>query len=123
MSSTFPSRLVGDARAERPGAALAPAVVYCEGNFGQTDGKTANGLVRHCERYRIVAVIDSVRAGADAGTVLGEPANGIPVVAGLDAAMAVGDERAEWFVLGMAPLSGLLSPEERGVVLSAMARD
>ncbi|AXI55481.1 hypothetical protein C1J05_14080 [Sulfitobacter sp. JL08] len=23
------------------------AVVYCEGNFAQTDGKTANGLVRH----------------------------------------------------------------------------
>lgn len=121
MPSTSRPRLVTDAPGERPDGVLAPAVVYCEGNFGEIDGKTANGLVRHCERYRIVAVIDSLRAGRDAGTVLGEPANGIPVVDGLDAALAVGDERPEWFVLGMAPLSGLLSPEERGMVLSAMS--
>ena len=34
-----------------PPAALATAVVYCEANFGDIDGKTANGLVRHSERY------------------------------------------------------------------------
>lgn len=26
------------------------AIVYCEGQFGEQDGKTANGLVRHSER-------------------------------------------------------------------------
>ena len=30
------------------------AVVYCEANFGRIDGKTANGLVRHSERYEIL---------------------------------------------------------------------
>ena len=35
------------------------AVVYCEGNFAQIDGKTANGLVRHSQAYRILSVIDS----------------------------------------------------------------
>ncbi len=40
----------------------ATAVVYCEGNFGRQDGKTANGLVRHSEKYRILSVIDSTRA-------------------------------------------------------------
>ena len=34
------------------------AIVYCEGNFGGIDGKTANGLVRHSEMYEIVSVID-----------------------------------------------------------------
>jgi hypothetical protein len=29
---------------------VATAVVYCEGNFGSSDGKTANGLVRHSEK-------------------------------------------------------------------------
>ena len=43
------------------------AVVYCEGQFGEQDGKTANGLVRHSERYEILSVIDSLRAGVDAG--------------------------------------------------------
>ena len=27
------------------------AIVYCEGQFGEQDGKTANGLVRHSEKY------------------------------------------------------------------------
>ena len=35
------------------GAPPVSAVVYCEGNFGDPDGKTANGLVRHSERYEI----------------------------------------------------------------------
>jgi len=35
------------------------AVVYCEGQFGEQDGKTANGLVRHSEKYEILSVIDS----------------------------------------------------------------
>ena len=48
------------------------AVVYCEANFGAIDGKTANGLVRHSEKYRIVAVIDSEKNGLDSGVVLGE---------------------------------------------------
>ena len=48
------------------------AVVYCEANFGAIDGKTANGLVRHSEKYQIVAVIDSEHAGRDAGEALGE---------------------------------------------------
>ena len=39
-------------RAEAPPIALpigSTAVVYCEANFGELDGKTANGLVRHSE--------------------------------------------------------------------------
>ena len=29
------------------------AIIYCEGHFGKVDGKTANGLVRHSEKYKI----------------------------------------------------------------------
>ena len=43
----------------RPTIVGPAAVVYCEANFGQIDGKTANGLVRHSERYEILSVIDS----------------------------------------------------------------
>ncbi|MGL5444587.1 MAG: hypothetical protein ACRDDJ_19210, partial [[Mycobacterium] stephanolepidis] len=46
------------------------AIVYCEGQFGEQDGKTANGLVRHSEKYEILSVIDSLRAGVDAGRLL-----------------------------------------------------
>ncbi len=47
-------------------------MVYCEANFGSMDGKTANGLVRHSEKYKILSVIDSTKAGMDSGTVLDE---------------------------------------------------
>ncbi len=59
------------------------AIVYCEGQFGEQDGKTANGLVRHSEKYEILSVIDSLRAGVDAGKFLDGTANGIPVLASL----------------------------------------
>ena len=45
------------------------AVVYCEAQFGEQDGKTANGLVRHSEKYEILSVLDSRHAGLDAGVV------------------------------------------------------
>jgi uncharacterized NAD-dependent epimerase/dehydratase family protein len=98
------------------------AVVYCEAFFGTPDGKTANGLVRHSEKYRIIAVIDSQKAGRDAGALLDDVPNGIPVCADLADAIIVTGRMPDFFILGMAPLSGMLSTGERGVVLDAMAR-
>ncbi|MHB9004069.1 MAG: DUF1611 domain-containing protein [Coriobacteriia bacterium] len=97
------------------------AVVYCEANFGAIDGKTANGLVRHSDKYRIVAVIDSSRAGQDSGQALDEQPNGIPVCADLADSIARAGATPDCFIFGIAPASGLLSTHERGVVLEAMA--
>ena len=97
------------------------AVVYCEANFGDTDGKTANGLVRHSETYEIVAVIDSQQAGSDAGVVLGEKPKDIPVCRDLADAVAQAGGAADAFIFGMAPSSGMLSAHERAVVLDAIA--
>ncbi|MGD9332924.1 MAG: hypothetical protein PVJ53_16540, partial [Desulfobacterales bacterium] len=55
------------------------AIVYCEGAFNTTNGKTAHGLVRFTDRYRVLAVIDARWAGRDAGEVLDGRANGIPI--------------------------------------------
>ena len=97
------------------------AIVYCEGNVGAPDGKTANGLVRHSERYEILSVIDSTKAGQDAGEVLDGRANGIPVCRDLAHAIEVADATPSWFVFGMAPATGLLSIHERSIVLEAIA--
>ena len=94
------------------------AVVYCEATFGAADGKTANGLVRSSERYKILSVIDSQKAGRDAGEVLGEAPNGIPVCANLDDAIARAGIVPDSFIFGMAPASGMLSPIERRLVLT-----
>eukprot|EP00438_Fugacium_kawagutii_P035195 Skav231389 [mRNA] locus=scaffold7522:607:6029:+ [translate_table: standard] len=97
------------------------AVVYCEGNFGAIDGKTANGLVRHSERYRILSVIDSALAGQDAGVALGEKHKAIPICRDLEHALSSAEFVPDSFIFGMAPASGMMSKKERGVVLSAMA--
>ena len=96
------------------------AVVYCEANFGAIDGKTANGLVRHSEKYRILSVIDSEKTGLDSGIVLGEEPNGIPICRNLADALTHAGSKPDYFIFGMAPASGMLSSHERGLVLEAM---
>ncbi|MEJ6511197.1 MAG: DUF1611 domain-containing protein [Actinomycetota bacterium] len=98
------------------------AVVYCEGNFGKIDGKTANGLVRQSEIYEIESVIDSTCSESDAGMVLDGHPNGVRIVADLDQALADGNGNPDVFIVGLAPTSGLLSSDERDVILNAIAR-
>ncbi len=96
------------------------AIIYCEGNFAAPDGKTANGLVRHSEKYKILSVIDSEKAGLDAGSVLDDKPNAIPICRDFEAALAQAGDIPDTFIFGMAPSSGMLSPHERGLVLEAM---
>jgi uncharacterized NAD-dependent epimerase/dehydratase family protein len=98
----------------------ATAIVYCEANFGTIDGKTANGLVRHSERYEILSVIDSEKAGLDAGMVLDSKPNSIPIYSDLAESLEKAVTMPDYFIFGIAPSSGLLSLHERGVVLKAM---
>lgn len=106
-------------RAERE--RVATAIVYCEANFGAIDGKTANGLVRHSEKYKILSIIDSKKAGLDAGTVLDEKANNIPIYRDLSDALAHLKSIPDYLIYGMAPASGLLSAAERRILLEAIA--
>src|SRR2546428_621066 len=62
------------------------AVILCDGYFGQSTGKTANGLVRYSKRYEIAGVIDHAKAGRDAREGLDGKPNGIPVL-GTDGAI------------------------------------
>ncbi|MCZ4279913.1 DUF1611 domain-containing protein [Kiloniella laminariae] len=98
------------------------AIVYCENNFGKIDGKTANGLVRHSETFRIVSVIDSTLGGQDSGQFLDGVANNIPIFSNMKEAAAHEEGISDTFIYGMAPSTGKLSHEDRGVVLDAIAR-
>lgn len=96
------------------------AIVYCEGNFGGIDGKTANGLVRHSEKYEILSIIDSGKAGLDAGSVLDDKPNGIPVCRDLTEALVHAGKVPDYFIFGIAPATGMLSPAERALMLEAI---
>lgn len=108
-------------RAKNP-ELIATAIIYCEANFGAIDGKTANGLIRHSEKYKILSVIDSQKTGLDSGDVLDERPNSIPVCRDLDDALTHIDGVPDFFIIGMAPASGLLSTSERDVVIDAIGR-
>ncbi len=111
------------APARRPEATRrATAIIYCEANFGSIDGKTANGLVRHSEKYAILSVIDSEKAGRDSGVVLGENPNAIPIHRNLAEALAHAGVVPDYFIFGIAPSSGMLSNHERSLVLEAIGR-
>lgn len=99
----------------------ATAIIYCEANFGAIDGKTANGLIRHSEKYKILSVIDSEKAGLDAGTVLDNEPNEIPICRDLADSLAQAGTVPDYFIFGMAPSSGMLSKHERGLILEAMS--
>jgi uncharacterized NAD-dependent epimerase/dehydratase family protein len=99
------------------------AIVYCQGAFATTNGKTAHGLVRRSERYKVVSVVDSNHAGKDAGEVLDGRPIGIPVEGDLDGAYrrAVANGLQPTFlVVGLAPDGGRLTGDARADVFKAV---
>jgi uncharacterized NAD-dependent epimerase/dehydratase family protein len=101
------------------------AIVWCEGAFGTPNGKTAHGLVRHTDRYDVLAVVDQRHAGRDAAAVLGDPESGIPVCGSLEHALATvrrTGATATHFVIGIAPDGGRLAGADREAVKDALGR-
>jgi uncharacterized NAD-dependent epimerase/dehydratase family protein len=96
------------------------ALVICDGYFDTPVGKTAHGLVRGTDRYRVVGVIDARHAGRDAGEVLDGTPSGIPIFSRLGEAIASLPEKPDYLVLGMATDGGVLPPEVRPALLEAL---
>ena len=99
------------------------AIIYCEGAFATPNGKTAHGLIRRTERYRVLSVIDSRYAGKDAGKILDGIAKNIPIFSDLDTAFThaiANGPPASHFVIGLAPDGGRLSPSARADVIKAI---
>jgi len=113
--------LAGSSQAMEDKPRAATAIIYCEANFGDIDGKTANGLIRRSEKYQILSVIDSKQAGLDSGMVLDNKPNSIPICHDLDASLAHAGSVPDSFIFGMAPSSGMLSKHQRGIILEAMS--
>jgi len=86
------------------------ALVYANGAYNTPNGKTAHGLVRFTERYDIVGVIDYRYAEQDAGMVLDNKKNNIPVFMDFDEAIKkLGDSNKPiTLVIGLAPDGGRL---------------
>ncbi|KPK84225.1 MAG: hypothetical protein AMS27_10570 [Bacteroides sp. SM23_62_1] len=90
------------------------AIIYCQGAFLTPNGKTAHGLIRHTDRYRVVSVIDSDCAGKDAGELLDGKYRNIPVLDTVDAGLRHAESvklKPDYLVIGLAPDGGMVGPE------------
>ncbi len=89
------------------------AIVYSEGAYNTTNGKTAHGLVRFTERFEVLTVVDSRYAGQDAGEVLDRKPNGIRITGSVSEALdylsGLGTP-ADSLVIGLAPDGGKMPP-------------
>jgi uncharacterized NAD-dependent epimerase/dehydratase family protein len=99
-------------------------VILAEGQFGPHHGKTAMGVLRYGP-VRVVAVIDSTKAGQNVREWLGDAARfDVPILASLDEALALGRATgapATALLIGIAPTGGKLPQEWRDTILAAIA--
>ena len=92
-------------------------VILTEGQFGDHHAKTAYGVIRY-GRDDVIAVLDSTKAGRNVSEFL--PGHDIPIVATLDAALAL-SPRPDALLIGIAPTGGKLPAEWRATILAAIA--
>jgi len=98
------------------------ALVYSENEFGKLDGKVANGLARYSEKYNILGIIDSTKAGLDAGKYLDGKNTGIPIFSNIDDAINKLSHVPEYFIYGIAPLASFLDDEQKNIIFNAMEK-
>ncbi len=96
------------------------ALVLCEGNFGKYIGKTANGLVRHSERFEILGIIDSAKAGMMAHEVVEGAKKGIPIFSSLSCALSELEKSPDTLIIGVATIGGMLPRVFRPVIIEAI---
>lgn len=97
------------------------AIILCEDGFGKTRGKTAAGLVRHSLRFKIQGIVDSKQAGKDAGEILDGKKTGIPIFASVEESLKKLKEKPQWMIIGVATIGGMLPPEFREPVKTAIS--
>lgn len=96
------------------------AIVLAEGAFGETSGKTANGVTLHSEIFDVEVVIDSDTSGRPASDVLeSDSADDVPIVDSMEEAIEQAPD-AKALVIGVAPAGGQLPPEWRSDIEMAI---
>lgn len=96
------------------------ACIITGGLLNDIHAKTAHGLIRQSDRFKIVGIIDHVSAGKDAGEVLDGRHRNIPVVAKLDELIQSSGKKPEYAIIGMATKGGVLPKELYPLVKHAL---
>lgn len=96
------------------------AIVITNGLLGESHAKTAHGLVRGSNRFKILAVIDHVYAGRDAGEVLDGKQRSIPVFTSVKDFFDKSSKKPKYVIVGGAFEGGMLPGNWRSEILNAI---
>ena len=96
------------------------ALLLTAGILGESNAKTAHGLIRGPSRFRLLGVVDDRHAGRDAGEVVDGRARQLPCFASLQQALAALEEPPDWLVVGVAFHGGRLPAALRVIVLEGV---
>lgn len=99
----------------------AGAVVITNGYLCHSDGKTAHGLIRGSARYTIMAVLDQVHAGQDAGDLLDNQPRGIPVFGSISELMKQTAPAPQYAIIGVALDGGILPDSWKSTLMELLA--
>ena len=93
---------------------MSRAIVVTNGMLDTFYAKTCHGLLRGTKRYDIVAVIDYKHAGKDAGEVLFNRRNEIPIFSSVQDFVKKSKTNAEYCIVGVAFEGGILPDSFKG---------
>ncbi len=92
------------------------AIVITAGYLDTYSGKTAHGLIRGTERFKILGVIDHKFPGKDAGEVLDGKKRDIPIYSSIAEFVKQSPIKAEYCILGVATKGGVI-PQSLSIML------
>jgi uncharacterized NAD-dependent epimerase/dehydratase family protein len=101
---------------------MGTAVILTNGCLDTANAKTAHGLIRSTERFKILGVIDANNAGKDAGEILDGRHRNIPVYTDIDSYMAENKKKPDYAVIGLALCGGRLDDEWQAIVMGMLHR-
>lgn len=100
------------------------ALILTNGLYNTENGKTAHGLVRYSERFKIVGVIDPACAGQDAGEILDGKHRNIPIFDTVENALKTlstsESQNPRHIIIGIAVSGGKIPPDMLSVLKKAV---
>lgn len=97
------------------------AIVLTGGLLSSNYAKTAHGLARGSDRFRILAIIDENDAGVNAREIIPKALD-IPIYANVEEFLHHSKEKADYCIIGIAARGGRLPMELRREVEECLAR-
>jgi uncharacterized NAD-dependent epimerase/dehydratase family protein len=98
---------------------MSNAIVITGGLLDTISAKTAHGLIRGTDRFKIVGIIDHKHPGKDAGEILDGRKRNIPIYGSINDFLAT-NQKAEYCIVGVATKGGVIPESLRSILKEAL---